>query len=159
MISMPASILGNEAALKFGRHRAITVVMIASACVALIIGLSATAPAWVLALLLLAYGLTVPADSRCVDCRHVCRCDFRTSRRDPGLAFDGRLRSVGGRSLGNRRRARRRRRPTERDRPGCWRSSFLRPALRSVRSRCSGRGWIERITAEPALLVPPYLHG
>jgi predicted MFS family arabinose efflux permease len=63
VISMPASILGNEAALKFGRHRAITVVMIASACVALIIGLSATAPAWVLALLLLAYGLTVPADS------------------------------------------------------------------------------------------------
>ena len=63
VISMPASILGNEAALKFGRHRAITVVMITSACVALVIGLNATAPAWVLALLLLAYGLTVPADS------------------------------------------------------------------------------------------------
>ena len=31
VISMPASILGNEAALNFGRHRAITVVMIASA--------------------------------------------------------------------------------------------------------------------------------
>lgn len=63
VISMPASILGNEAALKFGRHRAITVVMIASACVALVIGLNATAPAWVLALLLMMYGLTVPADS------------------------------------------------------------------------------------------------
>lgn len=63
VISMPASILGNETALKFGRHRAITVVMIASACVALVIGLNATAPAWVLALLLMAYGLTVPADS------------------------------------------------------------------------------------------------
>jgi predicted MFS family arabinose efflux permease len=63
VISMPASILGNEAALKFGRHRAITVVMIASAVVALVIGLNATAPAWVLALLLLVYGLTVPADS------------------------------------------------------------------------------------------------
>jgi predicted MFS family arabinose efflux permease len=63
VISMPASILGNEAALKFGRHRAITVVMIASACVALLLGLSATAPAWVLALLLVVYGLTVPADS------------------------------------------------------------------------------------------------
>lgn len=63
VISMPASILGNEAALKFGRHRAITVVMIASACVALVIGLNATAPAWVLALLLVIYGLTVPADS------------------------------------------------------------------------------------------------
>lgn len=63
VISMPASILGNEAALKFGRHRAITVVMIASACVALVIGLNATAPAWALALLLMLYGLTVPADS------------------------------------------------------------------------------------------------
>ncbi|MDF0517017.1 MFS transporter [Bradyrhizobium yuanmingense] len=63
VISMPASILGNEAALKFGRHRAITVVMIASACIALVIGLNATAPAWVLALLLMIYGLTVPADS------------------------------------------------------------------------------------------------
>ena len=63
IISMPASILGNEAALKFGRHRAISVVMIASGCVALMIGLNATAPAWLLAVLLLAYGLTVPADS------------------------------------------------------------------------------------------------
>lgn len=63
VISMPASILGNEAALKFGRHRAITIVMIASACVALMIGLNASAPAWVLALLLILYGMTVPADS------------------------------------------------------------------------------------------------
>ncbi|MBR0992256.1 MFS transporter [Bradyrhizobium japonicum] len=63
VISMPASILGNEAALKFGRHRAITIVMITSACVALLLGLSATGPAWVLALLLVVYGLTVPADS------------------------------------------------------------------------------------------------
>jgi len=63
VVSMPASILGNEAALKFGRHRAITVVMIASACVAIVIGLNASAPAWVLALLLMIYGLTVPADS------------------------------------------------------------------------------------------------
>lgn len=63
IISMPASILGNEAALKFGRHRAISVVMIASAGVALMIGLNATAPAWLLALLLILYGMTVPADS------------------------------------------------------------------------------------------------
>ena len=63
VISMPASILGNEAALKFGRHRAITVVMMASALVAVVIGFNATAPAWVVALLLMIYGLTVPADS------------------------------------------------------------------------------------------------
>lgn len=63
ILSMPASILGNEAALKFGRHRAITAVMIASAAVALLLGANVSAPAWLLALLLLAYGLTVPADS------------------------------------------------------------------------------------------------
>jgi predicted MFS family arabinose efflux permease len=63
IISMPASILGNEAALRFGRRRAITIAMIASACVALVIGLNATAPAWLLATLLLVYRLTVPADS------------------------------------------------------------------------------------------------
>jgi hypothetical protein len=63
ILSMPASILGNEAALKFGRHRAITIVMIASAAVTLLLGSNVSAPAWALALLLLAYGLTVPADS------------------------------------------------------------------------------------------------
>jgi hypothetical protein len=63
VISMPASILGNEAALKFGRHRAITAVMIASAAVALLIGLNVGSSAWAIALLLLIYGLTVPADS------------------------------------------------------------------------------------------------
>lgn len=63
ILSMPASILGNEAALKFGRHRAITIVMVASAAVALLLALNVGAPAWALAFLLLAYGLTVPADS------------------------------------------------------------------------------------------------
>ncbi len=63
VISMPASILGNEAALRFGRHRAITIVMVASACAALTIGVNATAPGWALAGLLAVYGLTVPADS------------------------------------------------------------------------------------------------
>ena len=47
ILSMPDSILGNEAALKFGRHRAITTVMIASAAVALLLGASVSAPAWV----------------------------------------------------------------------------------------------------------------
>jgi len=63
ILAMPASILGNEAALRFGRHRALNVLMPGSAVVAMAISLSVTAsPAWLLALLLL-YGLTVPADS------------------------------------------------------------------------------------------------
>jgi predicted MFS family arabinose efflux permease len=60
---MPASILGNEAALRFGRHRALIVLMIASAAVAVAIGVSVQASPWLLLGLLLIYGLTVPADS------------------------------------------------------------------------------------------------
>jgi predicted MFS family arabinose efflux permease len=63
LLAMPASILGNEAALRFGRHRALTALMVASAAVALAIGLGAQASPIVLLALILLYGLTVPADS------------------------------------------------------------------------------------------------
>lgn len=63
VLAMPASILGNEAALRFGRHRALNVLMLASAAVAVAIGLSVEASPLLLLLLLLLYGLTVPADS------------------------------------------------------------------------------------------------
>src|SRR5262249_16035079 len=43
VLSLPASVLGNEAALRFGRHRAITVVMMVSGAVALAIGFNAAA--------------------------------------------------------------------------------------------------------------------
>jgi MFS family permease len=63
VLAMPSSILGNEAALRFGRHRAVTAVMIASGAVALSIGLGATTSSWLLLFLILLYGITVPADS------------------------------------------------------------------------------------------------
>jgi predicted MFS family arabinose efflux permease len=63
LLSFPASILGNEAALRFGRHRAIVIVMVASALVALTIGISAAASPLLLLALVLLYGVTVPADS------------------------------------------------------------------------------------------------
>ena len=63
LLAMPASILGNEFALRFGRHRAITVVMFASAAVALLIGVFAESSPWLLLPLMLLYALTVPADS------------------------------------------------------------------------------------------------
>ena len=63
ILAMPASILGNELALKMGRHRAITAVMFASGAVALLIGLLSDQSPWVLIPLLLVYALTVPADS------------------------------------------------------------------------------------------------
>jgi hypothetical protein len=63
LLSMPASILGNEAALRFGRHRALTVLMIASGVVAVAVGLSVQASPVLLLVLLFLYALTVPSDS------------------------------------------------------------------------------------------------
>jgi hypothetical membrane protein len=63
VLAMPASILGNELALKFGRHRAISAVMFGSALVALLIGVFADQPPWFLLPLMMIYALTVPADS------------------------------------------------------------------------------------------------
>jgi predicted MFS family arabinose efflux permease len=63
LLAMPASILGNELALRFGRHRAISAVMFGSALVALLIGMSADKSPWLLLPLLLVYAITVPADS------------------------------------------------------------------------------------------------
>jgi predicted MFS family arabinose efflux permease len=63
LLAMPASILGNELALKFGRHRAITAVMISSALVAVLIGIFADRSPLFLLPLIVAYAITVPADS------------------------------------------------------------------------------------------------
>jgi predicted MFS family arabinose efflux permease len=63
LLAMPASILGNELALRIGRHRAITIVMFCSAAVALLIGIFADKSPWFLLPLMLVYAITVPADS------------------------------------------------------------------------------------------------
>jgi len=63
VLSLPASLLGNEAALRFGRHNAITVVMLCSAAVAVAIGVTAASSLWVSLFLLACYAFTVPADS------------------------------------------------------------------------------------------------
>jgi predicted MFS family arabinose efflux permease len=63
ILAMPASILGNEAALRFGRHRAITAVMVGSALVAVSIAFLAGASPWLLLPLLLVYAVTVNGDS------------------------------------------------------------------------------------------------
>jgi predicted MFS family arabinose efflux permease len=63
LLAFPASIIGNELALKYGRHRAISVVMLASAATALLIGGLAGSSPWLLLVLLAIYSFTVPADS------------------------------------------------------------------------------------------------
>ena len=114
LLAMPASILGNELALKFGRHRAITAVMLSSAVVALLIGLFADRSPLFLLPLLLAYAITVPAELRRVDLGHVDGRAPRLSRRNHGGALHRRLQPVGARRLGRRRRTRPRGRTTQR---------------------------------------------
>ncbi len=63
VLAMPASILGNEVAIRIGRHRAISAIQLASAAVALAIGLAAGASPWLLLGLVTLYAITVPADS------------------------------------------------------------------------------------------------
>jgi MFS family permease len=63
LIAMPASILGNEAALRFGRHRAISAVMIASAALVLTIGLCAGLSPYLLLPLVLLHAVSVNGDS------------------------------------------------------------------------------------------------
>jgi predicted MFS family arabinose efflux permease len=62
-LSLPASVLGNEVAIRFGRHRAITIIMLASAAVGLSIGFCAGLSPLILLPLILVYGFTVPGDS------------------------------------------------------------------------------------------------
>lgn len=63
LLAMPASVIGNEIAIKIGRHRAITTIMLSSAAVAFLIGLFSGGSLWVLLPLVALYALTVPADS------------------------------------------------------------------------------------------------
>jgi predicted MFS family arabinose efflux permease len=63
LLAMPASILGNEFALRIGRHRAITAVMLSSAVMALLIGIFADRSPLFLLPLMMVYAITVPADS------------------------------------------------------------------------------------------------
>jgi len=63
MLSLPASVIGNEAALRYGRHRAITVVMLGSALFAALVGLTAGLSPWLSLVLVGCYAICVPADS------------------------------------------------------------------------------------------------
>lgn len=63
LLAMPASIVGNELSIRFGRHRAVTVIQLVSALVAVTIGTTAGGAPGLLLALVLIYALTVPADS------------------------------------------------------------------------------------------------
>ncbi|MBX6426820.1 MAG: MFS transporter [Variibacter sp.] len=75
VLAMPASIFGNEAAIRFGRHRAITAVMVASAAMLLALSASTTlSPALLLALVLV-HAITINGDSGALTSGMTTRAD------------------------------------------------------------------------------------
>ena len=63
LLGLPASVLGNEAARRFGRRRVVSVIMLVSAGVACGLGFSASLPFLLVLLLCVVYGVTVPGES------------------------------------------------------------------------------------------------
>jgi MFS family permease len=63
ILAAPASIIGNELAIRFGRHRAISTVMVCSAALAVTIGLSTDGSPYLLLALIFLHALTVNGDS------------------------------------------------------------------------------------------------
>ena len=63
LLGLPASILGNEVATAFGRRRTVSLIMIGSGGIALVLGFIAAAPLWILAVVLMVYGVLIMADS------------------------------------------------------------------------------------------------
>ena len=63
LLGLPASVIGNELSLRFGRRRVITVIMLVSAALGCVLGFTAALPFAVVALLSALYGLTVTGES------------------------------------------------------------------------------------------------
>jgi MFS family permease len=63
LIGLPAIVMTNELAQRYRPPIVITVVMIISALTGIVLGWSLTGPFWVVLLLVLLYGLMVPADA------------------------------------------------------------------------------------------------
>jgi MFS family permease len=63
LLGMPASVLGNELALRFGRRRTAMVIMSASAAISVVLGFAAELPPWALVLLLVPYGFLLMGES------------------------------------------------------------------------------------------------
>ena len=63
LLGVPASILGNELAVRIGRLRTIALMAALSVGLSLVVGFGATWPPWLLVSLVLAYGSFIAADS------------------------------------------------------------------------------------------------
>jgi MFS family permease len=63
IVAMPASIIGNEAAIRYGRRRAIVWFMSVAGTIATLLAFTVDAPPEILLALLFIYSLAIPADS------------------------------------------------------------------------------------------------
>jgi MFS family permease len=63
VIGLPASVLGNELAMRYGRRPVLIAIMSASAVLGLGLGFAAGLPYWIVVGLIFAYGATTTADS------------------------------------------------------------------------------------------------
>src|SRR5262245_26734005 len=63
VLAMPSSIIGNETAIRFGRQRAIMLIMCVAGVLVILIGATTTATPALLLTLLLVYAVAIPADS------------------------------------------------------------------------------------------------
>lgn len=63
LVGMPASVMGNEYALKHGRRRVVTAIMLTSAVTAVLLGFASALPFFAVVLVALFYGVTVTGDS------------------------------------------------------------------------------------------------
>jgi hypothetical protein len=61
VLAMPSSVIGNEAAIRFGRHRAIVTFMFIAGLFAVLLGFAVSASAALLLGLLLVYSIAIPA--------------------------------------------------------------------------------------------------
>ena len=66
ILGLPASVLGNEAAQRFGRRRTVILVTVASALIGLVIGFLAALPFVVVVAVVIVYSFTVSGDSSAV---------------------------------------------------------------------------------------------
>jgi MFS family permease len=77
LCGMPASVIGNEMAQRFGRPVVLLVVMTASAATAVVLGFGATLPYWAVLGILFFYAFTIAADSSTITGGAVTAADPR----------------------------------------------------------------------------------
>ncbi|MDJ0935244.1 MAG: MFS transporter [Kiloniellales bacterium] len=94
LLALPASVLGNEVAERFGRRRVVIAVMLLSALTGGLFGFSAAWPFLVVLAIAVLYGLTVPADSAAITTGAVAAA--RPGQRGQTMAVHSTIGFLGG---------------------------------------------------------------